>query len=631
MSKLIIIDGPGLGSSYELQEESLTLGRDGANAIQLQDSQISRCHAQVKKEEGRYIIRDLDSKNGILVNDNQVREQKLVSGDCIKIGSITLRYIQDADTEDKGLMDSGEMEKPTISATVHGDRLDLLQKNREISPVDLERTNLNLIALYELSRITAEARNVDGLMKGLVEKLRVVMGTERVFPIIYDNRENTFRPWKDEEGRFKKQISSVGISQSIVRHVIKNQNSVLSTRTTSDERFNNSQSIASQGISTAMCVPLKTSESLIGVIYVDRVGLVGDFTREELEFLTAAANQLAPAIANLEQMEEVQREKNHLEKELKAEYDIIGDSVELKKIFSFIEKAAPTDAAVLILGASGTGKELVARAIHYHSPRSSGPLEIVNCAAMTEQLVESELFGHMKGSFTGAHEDKPGRFELADGGTIFLDEIGELPESSQAKILRVLEQGDLRRVGGRVDTRVNVRVLAATNRNIAREVKEGKFREDLYYRLNVLRVDIPRLKDRPGDIKILTDYFLDKFCRKCAKELKTLSPEVDRLFEAYPWPGNVRELRNTIERMVILGPGKELTVEDVPFEIQNTGSGKTSGPMPAIEICSLGDMERRHIVRVLQHTNGNKSETANILGIDRSTLYSKIKAYNIET
>lgn len=631
MPKLVIIEGPGLGSTYKIEEDSITIGRDNANAVQLKDNQVSRCHAQVKKEDGRYVARDLGSKNGIFVNENRVQEKKIDNGDTIRIGSVVMRFITENDPAySTAVLESGEYEKPTISATVFGDRLDLLQKHRVASPLDLERANRNLIAIYEMSRAASEAQSIDELMKVIVTNLRAVLDSDRVYPILRDERGNGWRPWKLDDSKFDKELSSINVSRSIIDYVIEKRESVLSCQAGSDERFNGSQSIASQGISTALCVPLSTTQKFFGVIYADRLGIAKDFTKDDLEMLTASANQLAPALSNLERIEAVHREKLNLEKELKAEYNIVGQSEAMNNVFEFIKKAAPTDAPVLILGASGTGKELVARGIHYHSARSSGPLEIVNCAAMTEQLVESELFGHMKGSFTGAHEDKPGRFELADGGTIFLDEIGELPEQSQAKILRVLEQGELRRVGGRVDKKVDVRVLAATNRNLDRELKEGKFRQDLFYRLNVLRIKLPLLKDRPGDIVILTKYFLELFCKKCGKELKTLAPDVAHLFETYHWPGNVREMRNIVERMVIMSPTKEISMDEVPYEILHGGTGETPGPMPAVDVCSLGDMERRHIVRVLKFTQGNKSEAANVLGIDRSTLYAKLKTYKIE-
>ena len=262
---------------------------------------------------------------------------------------------------------------------------------------------------------------------------------------------------------------------------------------------------------------------------------------------------------------------------------------------------------------------------------------------MAPTLLESELFGHVRGAFTGADRDRPGRFELADGGTLFLDEIGELPDGSQSKLLRVIETGELRRVGDIKDRKVNARVIAATNKKLAEEIAKARFREDLYFRLNVLKISLPPLRERPGDVRVLAEHFLKQFAEKCGRPALRFEANVWPLFEGYPWPGNVRELRNAIERMVVMAEGDALRLEDVPFEIR-TGKG-TARPADAAaptaasglpagglegESATLRDLERDHIARVMQRTAGNKKEAARILGIDRSTLYAKLKAYGLE-
>ena len=342
--------------------------------------------------------------------------------------------------------------------------------------------------------------------------------------------------------------------------------------------------------------------------------------------------------------EEIGRERYVREREARGAYDIVGECEAMESVFRFIAKAAPAEAGVLIEGESGTGKELVARAIHLNSPRRHQPFEAVNCAAMAPTLLESELFGHVRGAFTGADRDRPGRFELADGGTLFLDEIGELPDGSQSKLLRVIETGELRRVGDIKDRKVNARVIAATNKKLAEEVARARFREDLYFRLNVLKISLPPLRERPGDVRVLAEHFLKQFAEKCGRPALRFEANVWPLFEGYPWPGNVRELRNAIERMVVMAEGDALRLEDVPFEIR---SGKLAArpadaAAPAAppdlptgnvagEPATLRDLERDHIARVMQRTAGNKKEAARILGIDRSTLYAKLKAYGLET
>ena len=293
-------------------------------------------------------------------------------------------------------------------------------------------------------------------------------------------------------------------------------------------------------------------------------------------------------------------------------------------VFKFIERAAPTPAPVLILGASGTGKELVARSIHQQSKRAGNVLQVINCAAIAESLIESVLFGHVKGAFTGADETRPGLFELADGGTLFLDELGELPQSVQAKLLRALEQGEVQRVGEGTVRNVDVRIIAATNRELENEIQAGNFREDLYHRLNVLSVQLPPLAERPKDIDALIDHFLHDSAMRLSEQAKTLSTEARALLLRYNWPGNVRQLRNTIERVNIMSAGAIIEAGDLPESIRGADDQNFNSP-----IAPLGDIEKMHILRVLDHCGGNKKATAEILGIDRSTLYAKLRQYKV--
>jgi len=275
---------------------------------------------------------------------------------------------------------------------------------------------------------------------------------------------------------------------------------------------------------------------------------------------------------------------------------------------------------VLICGESGTGKEMVARAIHAHSRRSEGALEIVNCAAIQPTLLESELFGHARGAFTGAVADKPGRFELADGGTLFLDEVAELPLGCQTKLLRALEEGGVRRVGATRDRPVDVRVIAATNRDVARAVAGGRLREDLFYRLDRLRVEVPPVRQRQGDIELLAEHFLSQFSSSFRRGVTDFDPAVLDAFRAYGWPGNVRELRNVVERMVLMADAPVLCLEDVPADVRASATGPAG-------LETLEEMERRHVLAVLEAVEGNKRKAARVLGIDRSTLYARLRHY----
>lgn len=311
---------------------------------------------------------------------------------------------------------------------------------------------------------------------------------------------------------------------------------------------------------------------------------------------------------------------------------IIYSSSKMKDIIGRLQRIAPTDASVLITGESGTGKELIAQALHQNSPRKKKPFVALNCAAVSEHLVESELFGHVKGAFTDALGDRVGKFEYADGGTLFLDEVGDMPIATQIKLLRVLEERQITRVGDNKSIKVNVRVLSATNRSLEQGIEAGTFRNDLYFRLKVVTVDLPRLADRREDIVPLVDFFRRQFVKRHGKTIKSITPAVTRRFFAYDWPGNIRQLRNVVDSMVVLDIDGKLDVDDLPPELADVeeaaSTPSTSGPMELIG-GPLEDIERWAIEQTLGLANGNREETARILGIGARTLYRKLDKYGL--
>ncbi|MEE9418221.1 MAG: sigma-54 dependent transcriptional regulator, partial [Desulfatiglandaceae bacterium] len=327
------------------------------------------------------------------------------------------------------------------------------------------------------------------------------------------------------------------------------------------------------------------------------------------------------------------KEENRLLREtLGTQFDyrnIIGRSTAMVKLLETVAQVAPSEATVLITGESGTGKELIAGAIHFNSPRKAGPFVKINCAALTETLLESELFGHEKGAFTGAHRRREGRFLLADGGSLFLDEVSEMSQAMQVKLLRVLQEREITRVGGEEVIKVDVRVIAATNKDLIQEIEENRFREDLYYRVNVVALNVPRLREREEDIPLLTQHFLGMFAEKNQKKIKGLTPQaMDRLLK-YEWPGNVRELMNAIERAVVLSRSEYLDQEDLPMVVKDEDSeglglsteSNVPGDLP------LDEVEKATILKTLEACGGNKSEAARRLGITRKTLHKKLKKY----
>ncbi|HET6230847.1 MAG TPA: sigma-54 dependent transcriptional regulator [Longimicrobiaceae bacterium] len=325
-------------------------------------------------------------------------------------------------------------------------------------------------------------------------------------------------------------------------------------------------------------------------------------------------------------------ENARLRGEVESRHQIVGRSFPLRQVLDRVEKVAPTDARVLITGENGTGKELVARAIHRLSPRAGKPFVEVNCAAIPTELIESELFGHMKGSFTGAVEDRPGKFEMADTGTLFLDEVGDMSLAAQAKVLRALQEGIITRVGSGKAIQVDVRVLAATNKDLEAEIKEGRFREDLFYRLNVIPLQLPALRERREDIAMLVQHFGHTAARESNLKPKQIAPEAVEALQRMDWPGNVRELRNTVERLLILSSGATVTVDDV--ELLVTGQMKGGGLSSDLLSCQTFSefkeaAERAFIIQKLRENDWNVSETARILDMPRSNLYKKIERYEL--
>jgi two-component system, NtrC family, response regulator HydG len=346
-------------------------------------------------------------------------------------------------------------------------------------------------------------------------------------------------------------------------------------------------------------------------------------------------NELRTKADKASQAQRLQRSNVELQKQLNEKFGfegVIGNSVAMHAVVAKLRQIAPTSASVLITGESGTGKELAAKALHINSPRKNKPFVPLNCAELSENVLESELFGHVKGAFTGADRDRIGRFQYANGGTLFLDEIGDMPISIQVKLLRVLESGEIVRVGTNEPVKVNVRLISATHRDLTDAIAEGQFRQDLYHRLKVVSVKLPPLRERRDDIHLLIEHFLKEFTASHAKAVTAITPAVRKVLMAYSWPGNVRELRNTIESMIVIDADGQLDLDDLTEDLQAlTSSGRSDGPAGVDSLVgkSLEEIEQHYIVESLKRTGGNREEAAKILGIGERTLYRKIREYHL--
>ncbi|MEC9189749.1 MAG: sigma-54-dependent Fis family transcriptional regulator [Planctomycetota bacterium] len=430
-----------------------------------------------------------------------------------------------------------------------------------------------------------------------------------------------------------------GVSDFLRETVIGEGEAVLARDIEGDSKLGIRDSAGEILSTSVICAPVRVGKRTIGLIHLYTTRATSILDPVDLEFTLAVAKNVALALQNLrrqqnlvEDLSKSQHELDELRARLGVESEIVGRSDDMIEVHNQIARAAPSSATVLIRGESGVGKELVARAVHYSSPRREGPFVCLNCAALTETLLESELFGHEKGAFTGATDRKVGKFEAAHQGTLMLDEIGEMTPGIQAKFLRVLEGHAFERVGGSKPIKADVRVISATNRDLEKEVRQGNFRKDLYFRLHVLEIYVSPLRKRPEDLVELAEHFLHRFNVETGRRIEGFSVGAMQKMREYRWPGNVRELKNVIERAVVLSQRKVIEAEELVLTSLATASEsfEFAAAKSAYTPLSLTEIEKRHIVATLTATKWNKSQASSILGIERSTLDRKIRKYDIQ-
>ncbi len=629
---LIVISGASRGTVFALADLEVSIGRDGANTVCINDPSVSRRHCILKHRDdiNQWRIIDLESFNGTFINNVPIKEQILAHGDHIAIGDVILLFaLHDVDIKSVAARQVDEADLITRS-TVRLRREDALylQPDRVLSELPTTaRIARDLNTLLRISAAINSIRAFGELQMRLLELIREVVPAEREAILLIDKGDDLLASlcgWT----KFKGPDDSLRISRTITRQVMLEGVALLSNDLIQKQSYKDAPSLMGASVCSLLCLPLIVFEKTLGVIYLDTSDPVARFDEGHLQLMTGVADIAAVAIENARHFSVLEDENARLQKEVQIEHEMVGESAPMRYVYQLIGKVAPTDSRVLIRGESGTGKELAAHAIHLNSQRAKKPFVAINCATLTESLLESELFGHEKGAFTGAINQKRGKLELADGGTLFLDEVGELTPTIQAKLLRVLQTGEFERVGGSRAIKVDIRVIAATNRNLEGGIETGNFREDLYYRLNVVSLTMPPLRDRGDDIALLATYFLAIYSRKCKRKVSGISPEARQALMSYGWPGNVRELENAIERAVVLGSSSLLLPEDLPEIVLESGS-LASSPL-ATFYDAVKDYKRVIVRRALEKSAGNYTEAAKSLGVHPNNLHRMIRNLNLK-
>ena len=600
--------GPdGTTLRFKLLRRLTSIGSSRDCDLVLTGPDIAPTHCTIEHEAGNFKLESATRSAPFFVAGKKLREHNLRHGDVFVLGPVELSFA----AIDPPISAAAD---PESAAKVQVEAMRQLQRFSEL----LLRAESSLDGLLnelidQVVSLTAASKGFLVLAEGDKYEVRVARGLDR-------------QPVDDPE-----QL----LSDKIIREVITAREPQIISDAYHDMRFQNSMSVINLKLSSVMCVPLIVRGELLGLIYVGNNSVVNLFKQSQLETLRVYAAQAALFIKNAQLVNGLRRESAGLQQRLESVKfgQIIGSCPQMIDVYKRVDKVAGTDISVLVTGETGTGKELIAQEIHNRSTRSKGPLVTVNCGAIPENLIESELFGHVKGAFTGAVAAQVGKFQAADKGTIFLDEVGELPLQLQVKFLRVLQERQVQRVGETKTTPIDVRVVAATNRDLAKEVAAGRFREDLYHRLNVIDIRLPPLRERGNDVLLVARYFITRYAREYGAKIDgahPFDPGAERALLRFTWPGNIRQLENHIKKALVLADGPALTARDLDLEIDLPGTGGAPTALAAPEqILPLAEArelwQRDYINHVLGLNSGNRTKTARDLGVDPRTIFRHLE------
>jgi transcriptional regulator with GAF, ATPase, and Fis domain len=628
-ARLEAVSGPLKGKVFSLAASELSIGRDPSNEISLLDSLVSRRHCIIRKEAEAFRLLDLESRNNTFVSGVPIRERVLVPGDQIRVGNSVLVFQGpggESSTDASFQLDATPAPGAATVILRKEDALYLQPRRPESLPATA-RTVRDLNVLLDFSRTLNSVRGLAALQEKVLEAVLEAVPADQAAILLTEDGVDGFSSIMGRDRRLGAN-QPIRASQTILNRVLKESLAVLSSDVQSDDSYRDAESLLERRVHSVLAVPLEVRGKVLGVMYLEASSPGSRFDSDLLQVATTLGNITALAIENARHLERLDGENRRLHEELNIHHSMVGESKAMREVYEFVSRVAGRDSTVLISGESGTGKELVARAVHVNSPRVDKPFVAINCAAITETLLESELFGHERGAFTGAVAQKKGKLEVAEGGTIFLDEIGELALPMQAKLLRVLQEREFERVGGTRPIQLDVRLIAATNRDLKEASRTGTFRSDLYYRLNVVSLQMPALRERREDIPLLAAFFAAQHGEKVKRRVAGISPEAQACLARYDWPGNVRELENAIERAVVLGSTEVILAEDLPDSIleETAASGQ---PVNALAE-GIREAKKLLIERAIEQANGNYTEAAKILGVHANHLFRLIRTLNLK-
>ena len=578
-----------------LHKPITTIGRALGNDIHIADASVASHHVQIVFNGRDFQLEEVDRDAEILINGKKKRRARLVNADRIMLGRAQLGFSMFTD-------ERPESESPSA---------------------DNETRQNDLSALRRLQNFSARlmtTRSVDELLETLLDDVIELTGAVRGVVLWVDpgsGPEATPRVRASRNVQREALRDALGtLSDSIVRQVMETKRPVIVSDALSDTTFGKSESVIALQLSSVMCVPLLGQGEIVGALYVANDEIKHLFDRKQLDLLTVYASQASLILQNAMLLSALRADKEKLSAELsdKRFGEIVGACPSMMEVFRKLQKVATTDISVLITGETGTGKELIARELHRRSNRQNGPFVTVNCGAIPENLIESEMFGHVRGAFTGAIANRPGKFQQADGGTLFLDEVGELPLALQVKLLRALQERVVFRVGDNRGEKCDIRIIAATNRNLDEMIKTGEFREDLYYRLNVVNLWLPPLRERGDDVFIIAKVLLSKYAEELSSAVRGFSPVALTAIRRYAWPGNIRQLENRIKKALVLCEKTLLGPEDLDL------GAEQQAPIVPLEKAKE-DFQRNYVLEVLERNNGNRTQTARDLGVDPRTIF----------